>query len=112
MNFKLPAILPPYSKQYPENHRIARELVTRKDELFEVYGTNVRSLNITPSAFPDNIDVVPYAPAEIENYRELEYEIVNLEQTHQPPQHFLYLRPLPQWQGSLRPSLGIGRRNV
>lgn len=28
------------------------------------------------------------------------------------PQHFLYLAPLPQGQGSLRPTLGPSRRTV
>jgi hypothetical protein len=34
-----------------------------------------------PSEFPDYIDVVPFAPAEIENYRLMEFKIVNLELT-------------------------------
>ncbi len=29
---------------------------------------------------------------------------------HYLPQHFLYLRPLPQGQGSLRPTFGCSRR--
>ncbi len=69
------------SSLYPDIQREARKLVTDYSILFQVCGSFAAMSDFSASDFPDFLDVVPFAPAEIENYRLLEYKIVNLELT-------------------------------
>jgi intracellular sulfur oxidation DsrE/DsrF family protein len=69
------------SSLYPDIQREARKLVTDHSVLFQVCGSFAAMSDFSASDFPDFLDVVPFAPAEIENYRLMEYKIVNLELT-------------------------------
>ena len=62
-------------------HQSMRELVLDHDVLFQVCGSYAFFSDIDVSDFPDYIDVVPSAPAEIENYRQMEFKMINLELT-------------------------------
>lgn len=70
-----------YRPLYEKLHQDILTLVSKHDVLFQVCGSYARFSNVAPSEFPDYIDVVPFAPAEIENYRLMEFKIINLELT-------------------------------
>ena len=70
-----------YRPLYEKLHQDVLTLVSEYDVLFQVCGSYASFSNVVPSEFPDYIDVVPFAPAEIENYRLMEFKIVNLELT-------------------------------
>lgn len=66
---------------YPEIHAAARRLVSEHRVHFQLCGAFAAMSEIAASDFPEYLDVIPSAPAEIENYRLLEFAIVNLELT-------------------------------
>ena len=70
-----------YRSLYPEIHHQAKELVEKQDVLFLVCGAFASLEDVPPSAFPKFVDVVPFGPAEIENYRNLDYTMISVEQT-------------------------------
>ena len=70
-----------YEVVYPEIHRMARRLVEEQEVLFNVCEAWASNEGVVWTEFPRFVDVVPFAPAEIENYRALEYRIVSVEQT-------------------------------
>lgn len=70
-----------YQALYPELHRELRKLVEEHNVLFQVCGSYAAMSDVAASAFPSYVDVVPFAPAEIENYRVLDFRMVNLELT-------------------------------
>ena len=70
-----------YHPLYERMHQDILTLVSEHDVLFQVCGSYAYFSNVAPSEFPDYVDVVPFAPAEIENYRLMEFKIVNLELT-------------------------------
>ena len=70
-----------YRPLYEKMHQDVLTLVSKHQVLFQVCGSYANFSNVAPSEFPDYIDVVPFAPAEIENYRLMEFKIINLELT-------------------------------
>ena len=78
---EMAALQSEYRSLYGEQHMLIQKLVNEYDVLFQVCGSFARFADIDSSEFPDYIDVVPFAPAEIENYRMLEFRMVNLELT-------------------------------
>lgn len=70
-----------YRPLYEAMHQDVLMLVSKYDVLFQVCGSYANFSNVAPSEFPDYIDVIPFAPAEIENYRLMEFKIINLELT-------------------------------
>jgi len=70
-----------YRPLYEKMHQDVLMLVSKHEVLFQVCGSYANFSNVAPSEFPDYIDVVPFAPAEIENYRLMEFKIINLELT-------------------------------
>ena len=70
-----------YRPLYEKMHQDVLMLVSKHHVLFQVCGSYANFSNVAPSEFPDYIDVVPFAPAEIENYRLMEFKIINLELT-------------------------------
>jgi hypothetical protein len=70
-----------YQLVYPEIHKMARRLVEEQELLFNVCEAWASNEGVVWTEFPRFVDVVPFAPAEIENYRALEYRIVSVEQT-------------------------------
>ena len=69
------------TRLYEDLHSRVKQLVSEHDVLFQVCGSYAFLSDIDASAFPSYIDVVPSAPAEIENYRLMGYTMVNLELT-------------------------------
>ena len=63
---------------YEKVHQDLQTLITEYDVLFQVCGSYANYSDIDPSEFPKHVDVVPFAPAEIENYRQLEFDIINV----------------------------------
>lgn len=70
-----------YQDLYPVIHQQVKELISEYELSFQVCGTYARMSDISESQFPSYIDVVPFAPAEIENYRIMGYQMLHLEQT-------------------------------
>ena len=66
---------------YPEIVEMAEKLVTQHKVLFNVCGAFASQEGVSGSEFQNFVDVVPFAPAEIENYRNLEFKVINIEQT-------------------------------
>ena len=60
-------------------HQSIKELTKNYDVVFQVCGSYASFSDIDASEFPDYIDVVPSAPAEISNYRQMEYKFISLE---------------------------------
>ena len=75
------ALLKEYRALYEQAHKDVQTLTTTYDVLFQVCGSYAFYSDIDQSEFPGYVDVVPFAPAEIENYRMLDYEVINLELT-------------------------------
>ncbi len=75
------ALTSEYRALYGKLHQDVLTLVSEYDVLFQVCGSYAHYADVAPSEFPDYVDVVPFAPAEIENYRQLEFKIINLELT-------------------------------
>jgi intracellular sulfur oxidation DsrE/DsrF family protein len=70
-----------FDKLYAPIHEGIKQLVNDYGVVFQVCGSHAYHSDIDVSAFPSYVDVVPFAPAEIENYRHLEYHMINLELT-------------------------------
>lgn len=64
-----------------ELHQSIKRLIEEYNVLFQVCGTYAFFSDIDVSEFPDYIDVVPFAPAEIESYRQMDFKMINLELT-------------------------------
>lgn len=62
-------------------HKLLQKLVTQNNLLFHICGTMARMNGLDPDDFPDYIDVVPYGPAQVEDYQSLGFELVDLELT-------------------------------
>ena len=60
-------------------HQSIIELAEKYDVVFQVCGSYAAFSDVDSSEFPDHIDVVPSAPAEISNYRHMEYKFISLE---------------------------------
>ncbi len=60
-------------------HQSIKELAKNYDVVFQVCGSYASFSDIDASEFPDYIDVVPSAPAEITNYRQMEYKFITME---------------------------------
>lgn len=66
---------------YPDIHLEARKLVAEYQVHFQLCGSFAAMSDFTATDFADFLDVVPSAPAEIETYRLMDFDIVNLELT-------------------------------
>jgi len=62
-------------------HKLLQKLVTQGDLLFHICGTMARMNGLDQDDFPDYVDVVPYGPAQVEDYLSLGFELVDLELT-------------------------------
>ena len=74
-------LLSEFKPLYPEMHRTLQRLVHEFDLMFHVCGSYAAMADVDESEFPVYVDVVPFGPAEIENYRSLDYEVISLEST-------------------------------
>ena len=70
-----------YKNSYSEIHNMVAQLISVYDVLYQVCGSYAKLSDIDTAEFPSYVDVVPFAPAEIENYRLMDYQMVNLDLT-------------------------------
>lgn len=66
------------SKNEPELHAIAEELVTDRDVDLHVCGTHAGWFGVLPGDFPDYVNVSASGPAQINDYRALDYVLITL----------------------------------
>ena len=66
---------------YPDIHGHVLQLLHEYGVAFHVCGTYAAMSEVSASEFPEYVDVVPFGPAQVENYRELEFEVVSVELT-------------------------------
>jgi len=75
------ALLTEYQSLYKQIHAGVKKLVSDYQVAFQVCAAYASMSDVSASEFPGYVDVVPFAPAEIENYRQLEFVMVSLELT-------------------------------
>jgi intracellular sulfur oxidation DsrE/DsrF family protein len=66
--------------EYRSFHDNIRRLIATYDVDFQVCGAYAALSGIDESEFADFVDVVPSAPSQIKDYRQMDYKIVSLEQ--------------------------------
>jgi intracellular sulfur oxidation DsrE/DsrF family protein len=64
---------------YPEVHFDLEVLVKELDVLFHVCGSFATLNDVEESDFPDSVDVVPFAPAQVSDYKSLDYVVIDAE---------------------------------
>ncbi len=75
------ALVNEFAPLYPEVHRILNTLVHEHELSFHVCGTFAEMSGYADTEFSDEVDVVPFGPAQIENYRILDYAVISIELT-------------------------------
>lgn len=68
------------TETYPQVHKYAQELA-ESDVMIHVCGTFSQTMGLSVEDFPRYIDVVPFGPAQIEDYRYLGYKVIDVELT-------------------------------
>ena len=74
-------LLAELSGLYPQVHENLRLLVNHYGVAFHVCGSFASMSDVAASEFPDYVDVVPFGPAQIEDYRQLGFILVSVELT-------------------------------
>ena len=74
-------LLTEFKSLYPEVHDNLRRLVNQYGVTFHVCGSFAALSDVEASEFPDYVDVVPFGPAQIADYRQLGYRVVSIELT-------------------------------
>lgn len=69
-----------YRKDNPEVHQAAQDILTGQDVQVHVCGAHAGWYGINEDDFPDYVDVVPAGPIQIDQYRELGYEVIRVEE--------------------------------
>ncbi len=64
---------------YPEVHFDLETLVKELDVVFHVCGSFATLNDVAESDFPDVIDVVPFGPAQVSDYKSLDYVVIDAE---------------------------------
>lgn len=64
---------------YPEVHFDLETLVMELDVVFHVCGSFAALNDMAESDFPDVIDVVPFGPAQVSDYKSLDYVVIDAE---------------------------------
>ena len=64
---------------YPEVHFDLETLVKELDVVFHVCGSFATLNDLAESDFPDVIDVVPFGPAQVSDYKSLDYIVIDVE---------------------------------
>jgi len=67
-----------HKTQEPELHAIAEEMVTGDDVDLHVCGAHAGWFGLDPEDFPDYVDVSASGPAQINDYRALDYVLIKL----------------------------------
>lgn len=68
------------TKEYDELHRLIK-LWKKQGITTHACGTMAKILELDDSDFPSYIDIVPYGPSQVQDYKELDYEHIELEVT-------------------------------
>jgi intracellular sulfur oxidation DsrE/DsrF family protein len=66
-------------ESYPEVHKTIKRLVQRYQVEFQVCGSFASYNDINASEFPEYIQVIPSAPAAFSDYRELGFDLIEIE---------------------------------
>ena len=66
------------SEDATELHAIARKMVTEEDVSLHVCGTYASWFDVAPEEFPDYVNVSATGPAQINDYRALDYVVITL----------------------------------
>ena len=74
-------LLTEFRSLYPDVHDNLWQLMNRYNVAFHVCGSFAAFSDVEASEFPDYVDVVPFGPAQIADYRQLGYEVVSIELT-------------------------------
>lgn len=64
---------------YDDVHFVLETLVNDHDVLFHVCGAFAILNDLDGSDFPDAIDVIPFGPAQVNDYKSLDYVMIDLE---------------------------------
>ncbi|MEN8175649.1 MAG: hypothetical protein ABFS23_07790 [Pseudomonadota bacterium] len=75
------ALLASNADVYASFHAAIRSLVTEQGVDFQLCGAYARDAGVDESEFVDFVEVVPSAPAQITDYRMLDYRVISLEPT-------------------------------
>ena len=67
-----------HKRLYPQVHKDIRDLVENYQIHFHVCGAYAAFNGLSEEDFPDYIDVVPFGPAQIADYRMVGYELIDL----------------------------------
>ena len=67
--------------QYKRVHKLAKQLVNDYNVNFHICGSYVAFNELMVGDFPDYLDVVPFGPTQIADYREVGFEHITLELT-------------------------------
>ena len=62
----------------PQAHDLVKQLVEAEDVDVHVCGTHAGWYGVTAEAFPDHVDVTTAAPAQIDDYEAIGYEVIIL----------------------------------
>lgn len=64
---------------YPEVHFDLETLVKELDVQFHVCGSFATLNDIEENDFPDSVDVIPFGPAQVSDYKSLDYVVIDVE---------------------------------
>ena len=74
-------LLTEFRSLYPDVHDNLQRLVGHYGAAFHVCGSFATLSDVEASEFPGYVDVVPFGPAQIADYRQLGYRVVSIELT-------------------------------
>ncbi len=74
-------LLAELSGLYPHVHKNLQLLVNQYGVAFHICGSFASMSDVAASEFPDYVDVVPFGPAQIADYRQLGFVLVSVELT-------------------------------
>ncbi len=67
--------------EFRSMHRLLRQLIDEQGLVFHICESAASMNGLDEADFPDYVSVVPYGPAQVENYLALGYQLVDLELT-------------------------------
>lgn len=62
--------------RYSKSHSLVKQLVNQKQITFHVCGTHASWYNVSAEDFPEYVDVSPTGPTQINDYEELGYTLI------------------------------------
>ena len=68
-------------KEYPAMHRRLQRLVRDQGLVFHICNTAAGMMGLGEDDFPDYVNVVPFGPAQVQDYLAMGYELIDLELT-------------------------------